>query len=113
MYTLQSKGIRMRFQFLAAAILGLTLSPMPAFGCTCAPRPPEVKTTPELAARTKADAIFEGKVESVELGWKLKEVQIGDVIPTAATDLDRDGRVILVSLEVSHSYHGHQQAIRS
>jgi hypothetical protein len=56
-YTRQSTGIRMRFQFLAAAILGLSLSPMPAFGCTCSPRPPEVKTTSELAARTKANNI--------------------------------------------------------
>jgi len=107
-YTRESAGIRMRFQFLAAAILGLTLSPVPAFGCTCAP-PPEVKTTSELAARTKADAIFEGKVESVELGWKLNEAQVGDVIPTIATDLDHNGPVILVSLEILHSYRGDQR----
>jgi len=99
----------MRFQFVAAVILGLILSPAPAFGCTCAPPPPEIKTASELTAWTKADAIFEGKVESVELRWKLKEAQIGDVIPTAATDLDQDGPVILVSLEVLHSYRGDQQ----
>ena len=74
-----------------------------------APRPPEVQTTSKLEARTKADAIFEGKVESVELGWKLKEAQVGDVIPTIATDLDRDGPVILVSLEILHSYRGNQR----
>src|ERR1039458_3858064 len=78
----------MRVQFMAAVILGLTLSPAPVFGCTCAAPPPEVKTASELAAWTRADAIFEGKVESVELRWKLKEAQIGDVIPTVATDLD-------------------------
>jgi len=72
----------MRVQFMAAVILGLTLSPAPVFGCTCAAPPKEVKTASELAAWTSADAIFEGKVESVELRWKLKEAQIGDVIPT-------------------------------
>jgi hypothetical protein len=63
----------------------------------------------ELGAWKRADAIFEGKVESVELGWKLKEAQIGDVIPTVATDLDQDGPVLLVLLEVLHSYRGVQQ----
>ena len=99
----------MRVQFMAAVILGLTLSPAPVFGCTCAAPPPEVKTASELAAWTRADAIFEGKVESVELRWKLKEAQIGDVIPTVATDLDQNGPVILVSLEILHSYRGDQR----
>jgi hypothetical protein len=108
-YTHQYTGIKMRVQFMAAVILGLTLSPAPVFGCTCAAPPPEVKTASELAAWTRADAIFEGKVESVELRWKLKEAQIGDVIPTVATDLDQDGPVILVSLEILHSYRGDQR----
>jgi hypothetical protein len=99
----------MRVQFMAAVILGLSLRPAPVFGCTCASTPPEVKTASELAAWTRADAIFEGKVEGVELGWELKETQSGDVIPTVATDLDRDGPVILVSLEVLHSYRGDQR----
>jgi hypothetical protein len=99
----------MRVQFMAAVILGLTLSPAPVFGCTCAAPPREVKTASELAAWARADAIFEGKVESVELRWKLKEAQIGDVIPTVATDLDQDGPVILVSLEILHSYRGDQR----
>jgi hypothetical protein len=96
----------MRVQFIAAVILGFTLSPAPVLGCTCAAPPPEVKTASELAAWTRADAVFEGKVESVELRWRLKEAQIGDVISTVATDLDRDGPQILVSLEVLHSYRG-------
>ncbi len=97
----------MGIQFMATVILGLTLSPAPVFGCTCA-APPEVKTASELAAWTRADAVFEGKVESVELRWRLKEAQIGDVISTTATDLDRDGPLVLVSLEVLHSYRGEQ-----
>jgi len=79
----------MRVQFMAAVILGLTLSPAPVFGCTCTAPLREVKTASDLAAWARADAIFEGKVESVELRWKLKEAQIGDVIPTVATDLDQ------------------------
>ena len=39
----------------------------------------------------------------------MKEAQIGDVIPTVATDLDQDGPVILVSLEILHSYRGDQR----
>jgi hypothetical protein len=100
----------MRVHFMAAVILGLTLSPAPFFGCTCAAPPPEVKTASELAAWTRADAIFEGKVENVELRWKLKEAQIGDVIPTVATDLDQNGPVLLVSLEMLHSYRGDQRS---
>jgi|HubBroStandDraft_6_1064221.scaffolds.fasta_scaffold350867_1 hypothetical protein len=99
----------MRVQFVAAVILGLTLIPVRVFGCTCAAPTTQVKTTSGFAAQNRADAIFEGKVERVELGWKLKEVQIGDVIPTVATDLDRDSPVLLVSLEVLHSYRGDQQ----
>jgi hypothetical protein len=99
----------MRVQFVAAVIFGLTLIPVLVFGCTCAAPTTQVKTTSGFAAQNRADAIFEGKVERVELGWKLKEVQIGDVIPTVATDLDRDSPVLLVSLEVLHSYRGDQQ----
>jgi hypothetical protein len=93
----------MQIQFMAAVILGLSLSPAPVLGCTCASQSPEVKTASESAAWTRADAIFEGKVEGVEWRWKLKDSQIGDVIPTVATDLDRDGPVILVSLDVLRS----------
>ena len=101
----------MRVRFVAAVIVGLTFIRVPVFGCTCAAPPPEVNTASELATWNRADAVFEGKVESVELRWTLKEAQIGDVIPTLATDLDRDGPVILVSLEVLHSYRGDQRKI--
>ena len=96
----------MRVQFMAAVILGLTLSPAPVFCCTCSASPKEVKTASELSVWTRSDAIFEGKVESVELRWKLKDAQIGDVIPTATADLDQYGPVILVSLEILHFYRG-------
>lgn len=99
----------MRIQIVAAVILGVTLIPVYVFGCTCAVPTEPVKTMSELGAGKRADTIFEGKVESVELGWKLKEAQIGDVIPTVATDLDQNGPVLLVSLKVLHSYRGVQQ----
>ena len=57
----------MRVQFMLAVILGLTLSPAPVFGCTGAAPPSEAKTASELGAWTRADVIFEGQVESVEL----------------------------------------------
>ena len=39
------------------------------------------------------------------------EAQIGDVIPTIATDLDKDGPGRMVSLEVLHSYRGDQRKL--
>ena len=36
---------------MLAVILGLTLSPAPVFGCTCAAPPSEVKTASELGAK--------------------------------------------------------------
>lgn len=104
-------GIKTRVQFVAAVIVGLILIPVRVFGCTCAAPTAMVKTASELAAWNRADAIFEGKVESVELEWKLKEAQIGDVIPTVVTDLDKNGPVLIVSLEVLHSYRGDQQKL--
>ena len=99
----------MRVQFVAAVILGVILIPVRILGCTgIAPTAP-VKTMSKVGAWKGADAIFEGKVESVELGWKLKEAHIGDVISTVATDLDEDGPVLLVSLEALHSYRGVEQ----
>jgi len=99
----------MLLHFIAAVIVGLTLSPIAVFGCTCPVPTQEAMTPSELAAWTRADTVFEGKVESVELRWRLKEAQIGDVISTEATDLDRDGPLILVSLRVFHSYRGDQR----
>ncbi len=99
----------MRVQFVAAVVVGLTFMLGRVFGCTCGAPTARVRTASELAASNRADAIFEGKVESVELEWKLKEAEVGDVIPTIATDLDQDGPVLRVSLEVLHSYRGDQQ----
>jgi hypothetical protein len=46
----------MRVQFMTAVILGLTFSPAPVFGCTCAAPPPESKTASELGGGAKAVA---------------------------------------------------------
>ncbi len=101
----------MRVQLVVAVTVGLILAPVCVFGCTCAAPTALVRTASELAAGDRADEIFEGKVESVELGWKLKEAQIGDVIPTVATDLDKNGPVLIVSLVVLHSYRGDQRKV--
>jgi hypothetical protein len=69
-----------------------------------------VKTAVRIGGGARGP-IFEGKVESVELGWKLKEAQIGDVIPTVATDLEKNGPVLIVSLEVLHSYRCDQRKL--
>ena len=50
-YTHQSTGIKMRVQFVAAVIVGLTLIPVRVFGCTCAAPTAPVKTASELAWR--------------------------------------------------------------
>jgi hypothetical protein len=83
--------MKMRVQSVAAVTPGLALIPVSVFGCPGAVPPTAQVKNVRMAAGNKADAIFEGKVERVELGWKLKEAQIGDVIPTVATDLNRDG----------------------
>jgi hypothetical protein len=60
----------MRVQFVAVVIVGLILIPVGVFGSTCPPPTALVKTASELRAWNRADTVFEGKVESVELGWK-------------------------------------------
>jgi hypothetical protein len=51
------------------------------------------------------------KVLNWDGSWKLKRAQIGDVIPTVATDLDKNGPVLIVSLKVLHSYRGDQRKL--
>jgi hypothetical protein len=97
----------MRFHLLASAIVGLTFSSVPAVACKCVSPPPGL-TARDLAiwnASGSGDAIFEGKVELVELKWKLIEAKVGDLIPT---DLGPDSPFMQVSLGVSRSYRGVQ-----
>jgi hypothetical protein len=66
----------MGVQFMAAVILGLTFVPAPVFACTCPALPLQSRSASEMAGRTKADAIFESRVESVELRWKRNGVKL-------------------------------------
>jgi hypothetical protein len=69
-----------------------------------------MKGTRELAAwgADDADAIFEGRVQKVELKWKLSEAQVGDVVPAIIDDFDHEEPAIVATLDVSRSYRGDQ-----
>ena len=54
-YTTQSTWFRMLLHVIAAVIVGLTLSPIAVFGCTCPVPTQEATTSSELAAWTRAD----------------------------------------------------------
>jgi hypothetical protein len=97
-----------RFHLLASAILALTFSSAPAVACKCVSPPPDIKTARDLAQWTanRSDAIFEGRVDRVELKWGLMEAKVGAVIPT---DVEEDPPVMLVSFDASRSYRGGQQ----
>jgi hypothetical protein len=98
----------MRFQFLASALIGLTISCTPTFGCSCVSPPPDVRTAEGLAKWTAShgDAIFEGKVESAEWKWHLLDAKVGDL---TSPDLDQDPPFMQVSFEVSRTYRGAQR----
>jgi hypothetical protein len=55
---------------------------------------------------SRSEAIFEGRVERVELKWAFKEANVGDVIPT---DIEQNPPVMLISFDVSRSYRGAPQ----
>jgi hypothetical protein len=76
----------MRFSsFLSASFLLSLFSAIgsPALGCSCVQPPPGTNTAQQLAewAANGKEAIFEGKVEAVELRWKFVEARIGDLVP--------------------------------
>ena len=98
----------MRIHPLVSAILALTFSSAPAFGCKCVPPPPDIKTARELAELTAkgSDAIFEGRVERIELKWAFMEAKVGDVI---SADVEEGPPVMQVSFDVLRSYRGAQQ----
>jgi hypothetical protein len=101
-------GGHVRFHLLVSAIFILTLSSAPAFCCKCVSPPPDIKAAKALAQWTanSSDAIFEGRVERIDLKWALMEAKVGDVV---STDPDQDPPYMLVSFDVSRSYRGPQQ----
>src|SRR5260370_820506 len=95
----------MRFSFGLFAAFSLSVIGAPVFGCSCVHPPPGVNTAQQLAewaARGK-EAIFEGKVEGVELKWKFVEARIGDLVPA---DIEREPPEMEVSFEVLRPYRG-------
>ena len=97
----------MRIHLLVSAIFALTFGFAPAFGCTCVPPPPGIKTAQALAQWTadRSEAIFEGSVERIELKWPLLEAKVGGLI---SADVEQDVPVMQVLFEVSRSYRGTQ-----
>jgi hypothetical protein len=98
----------MRFHSLVAAILALTFSCVPAFACKCVPPPPGMKNARELAEWTAkgSDAIFEGRVERVELKWAFMEAKVGEAIPA---DVEEDPPAMQISFDILRSYRGAKQ----
>src|SRR5260370_16239921 len=95
----------MRFCFALSVIFWLSVIGAPVFGCTCVHSPPGVNTSQELAERAAKGkgAIFEGKVDGIELRWKLAEAHVGDVVPA---DFEQEPPEMEVSFEVLRSYRG-------
>ena len=98
----------MRIHPLVLAILALAFSSAPAFGCKCFPPPPDIRNARELAelAADGSDAIFEGRVERIELKWAFLEAKAGDLI---SVDVEHSPPVMQVSFDVARSYRGAQQ----
>src|SRR5262249_53327418 len=95
----------MRLLFALMVLLAFSVFAVPVFACKCLPPPPEIKAPHELAQwhANGTDAIFEGKVVSIELKWQWKEAQDGEVV---AADVDDEPPTTLVSLNVLRPYRG-------
>jgi hypothetical protein len=95
----------MRFSFVLFATFLISAMATPVFGCSCARLPPGENTARQFAesASEGSGAIFEGKVEGVELRWKLAEGHVGDVVPA---DFEQEPPELETSFEVLRSYGG-------
>jgi hypothetical protein len=95
----------MHFSLVLFAAFSLSVVGAPVFGCSCVKVPPGVNTAQQLAERAAKgnEAIFEGKVDSIELRWKLAEASVGDVVPA---DFEQEPPEMDVSFEVLRSYRG-------
>jgi hypothetical protein len=96
-----------RFSFVVFVAFSLSVMGSPAFGCSCVQPPPGLNTAQQLAewAAKSKEAIFEGKVNSVELRWKLVEALPGNLV---AADIEQEPPEMEVSFEVLRSYRGAQ-----
>src|SRR5712664_1472 len=92
----------MRSSHLVQTALLLSISPVPAFACKCAaPLPDAVPPRLSAEAMRRTDVVFEGKVQSVELKWKLVTAKIGEVIPA---DIEEGEPRTQVTFEVLRNY---------
>lgn len=100
----------MHIHRFASVVFAVALSSAPVLGCTCVSFPPGAGTARDLAEwrANRSDAIFEGRVESVELKWVVMEAKVGAFIPA---DIEEDSPEMQVSFDVSRSYRGEQQKI--
>jgi hypothetical protein len=94
-----------RFHLLVSTTFVLTLSSTPVFGCTCVRLPPGNISTQELVQRAanSSDAVFEGRVERIELKWALMEAKVGDSI---SASVEEDPLELRVSFDSVRSYKG-------
>ena len=95
----------MRFSFVFFVAFSLSVMGRPALGCSCVQPPPGLNTAEQLAewAAKGKEAIFEARVESVELRWKLVEARTADIVPA---DIEQEPPQMEVSFEVLRSYRG-------
>jgi hypothetical protein len=98
-------GGQVRFHLLVSTTFVLTLISTPVFGCTCVRLPPGNISTQELVqnAANSSDAVFEGRVERVELKWALMEAKVGDAIPASVDEAPLE---LQVSFDAVRSYKG-------
>jgi hypothetical protein len=98
----------MRLHVFTSSIFVLAFSCVPAFGCSCAPPPPDISTAQRLAQWTAAQSeeIFEGKVENIKLKWHLLDAKVGDLTPA---DMEQDPPFMQISFEITRSYRGPQR----
>jgi len=80
----------------------LLLIPEPIFACKCAvPQPDAISPLSSADAQRRTHVVFEGKVQSVDLKWKLITARVGEVIPA---DIEADDPGMLVSFDVLQNY---------
>ena|SRR6267154_6272059 len=93
----------MRPSHLVPTAFLLLMIPGSVVACTCArPQPGAVLAD----AIRKADVVFEGKVQSVDLKWNLLSAQPGEVVPA---DLEDGGPAMQVSFQLLRKYSETEQ----
>jgi hypothetical protein len=90
---------------LLSAIFALLIAPSSVCDCSCVQPPPGYN--PGQWAPDSTDAIFEGRVASIDLKGAFLKARNGDVIPTGMDD--EDSPFTLVSFSVTRTYQNIEQ----